>query len=61
MGPELVTETRELDIGQHPHTELHTVTWLLAGEVLHRDSLGSEQVIRARQLNLDPPIGECGR
>ena len=52
MGPELVTETRELDIGQHPHTELHTVTWLLAGEVLHRDSLGSEQVIRARQLNL---------
>ncbi|HEX6676592.1 MAG TPA: pirin family protein, partial [Actinomycetes bacterium] len=36
----------------HPHTGLQTVTWLVAGEVLHRDSLGSEQVIRAGQLNL---------
>jgi quercetin 2,3-dioxygenase len=52
MGPELVTETRGLDIGPHPHTGLQTVTWLVAGEVLHRDSLGSEQVIRAGQLNL---------
>jgi quercetin 2,3-dioxygenase len=47
-----VTETRGLDIGPHPHTGLQTVTWLVAGEVLHRDSLGSEQVIRAGQLNL---------
>jgi hypothetical protein len=31
---------------------LQTVTWLLAGEVLHRDSLGSEQIIRPGQLNL---------
>jgi quercetin 2,3-dioxygenase len=52
MGPELVTETRGLDIGPHPHTELHAVTWLLAGEVLHRDSLGSERVIRAGQDKL---------
>jgi quercetin 2,3-dioxygenase len=52
MGPEMVTETRGLDIGPHPHTGLHTVTWLVDGEVLHRDSLGSEQVIRAGQLNL---------
>jgi redox-sensitive bicupin YhaK (pirin superfamily) len=52
MGPELVTETQGLDIGPHPHTGLHTVTWLVAGEVLHRDSLGSEQIIRAGQLNL---------
>jgi quercetin 2,3-dioxygenase len=52
LGPELVTETRGLDIGPHPHTGLQTVTWLAAGEVLHRDSLGSEQVIRAGQLNL---------
>jgi redox-sensitive bicupin YhaK (pirin superfamily) len=52
MGPELVTETRGLDIGPHPHTGLQTVTWLVAGEVLHRDSLGSEQLIRAGQLNL---------
>ncbi|HVF76402.1 MAG TPA: pirin family protein [Acidimicrobiales bacterium] len=41
-----------LDIGPHPHIGLHTVTWLLDGEVLHRDSLGSEQAIRPGQLNL---------
>jgi quercetin 2,3-dioxygenase len=52
MGPELVTETSGLDIGPHPHTGLQTVTWLVAGEVLHRDSLGTEQIIRAGQLNL---------
>jgi redox-sensitive bicupin YhaK (pirin superfamily) len=31
---------------------LHTVTWLVDGAVLHRDSLGSEQVIRPGQLNV---------
>ena len=31
---------------------LQTVTWLLEGELLHRDSLGSEQLIRPGQLNL---------
>jgi redox-sensitive bicupin YhaK (pirin superfamily) len=36
----------------HPHTGLQTVSWLLSGEVLHHDSLGSEQVIRPGQLNL---------
>ncbi len=39
-------------IGPHPHMGLHTVTWLVAGELVHRDSLGSEQVIRPGQLNL---------
>jgi redox-sensitive bicupin YhaK (pirin superfamily) len=43
---------RGVDVGPHPHTGLHTVTWLLAGEVRHLDSLGSEQVIRPGQLNL---------
>jgi quercetin 2,3-dioxygenase len=52
MGPAPVTETSGLDIGPHPHTGLQTVTWLLSGEVLHRDSLGTEQLIRAGQLNL---------
>ncbi len=36
----------------HPHIGLQTVTWLLRGNVLHRDSLGSEQLIRPGQLNL---------
>ena len=52
MGPAQVTETAGLDIGPHPHIGLQTVTWLVAGEVLHRDSLGSEQIISAGQLNL---------
>ena len=47
-----MTERAGVDIGPHPHTGLHTVTWLLEGEVLHRDSLGSEQVITPGQLNL---------
>jgi redox-sensitive bicupin YhaK (pirin superfamily) len=52
MGPATVGPDRALDIGPHPHIGLQTVTWLLAGEILHRDSLGSEQLIRPGQLNL---------
>jgi quercetin 2,3-dioxygenase len=52
MGPAAVTEQHGVDIGPHPHIGLQTVTWLFDGEILHRDSLGSEQVIRPGQLNL---------
>jgi redox-sensitive bicupin YhaK (pirin superfamily) len=41
-----------MEVGPHPHIGLQTVTWLVEGEVLHRDSLGSEQLIRPGQLNL---------
>lgn len=41
-----------MSVGPHPHIGLQTVSWLLEGEVLHRDSLGSEQLIRPGQLNL---------
>lgn len=41
-----------MQIGPHPHIGLQTVTWLLDGEVVHHDSIGSEQVIRPGQLNL---------
>jgi quercetin 2,3-dioxygenase len=41
-----------MDIGPHPHIGLQTMTWLFEGEVLHRDSLGHEQLIRPGQLNL---------
>jgi len=41
-----------MEIGPHPHIGLQTVTWLLSGELVHRDSLGSEQTIRPGQLNL---------
>lgn len=52
MGPVEVTEESGLDVGPHPHTGLQTVTWLMAGAALHKDSLGSEQLIRPGQLNL---------
>ena len=52
MGPLDVDDRTEPGIGPHPHTGLATVTWLLDGELLHRDSLGSEQPIRPGQLNL---------
>jgi redox-sensitive bicupin YhaK (pirin superfamily) len=41
-----------MQVPPHPHIGLQTVTWLIAGNVLHRDSLGSEQMIRPGQLNL---------
>ena len=52
MGPIAVRAPDAVGIGPHPHIGLQTVTWLLAGELLHRDSLGSEQLIRPGQLNL---------
>ncbi|MCC6436213.1 MAG: pirin family protein [Acidimicrobiales bacterium] len=52
FGPAAVTENAGMDVGPHPHMGLHTVTWLVEGQLLHRDSLGSEQVIRPGQLNL---------
>ncbi|HWF16888.1 MAG TPA: pirin family protein [Acidimicrobiales bacterium] len=39
-------------IGPHPHMGLQTVTWLVAGEFVHLDSLGSEQLLKPGQLNL---------
>ncbi|MFG6199380.1 pirin family protein [Nonomuraea sp. JJY05] len=47
-GPQRAT----MRVPPHPHTGLQTVSWLVEGEVLHRDSLGSLQEIRPGQLNL---------
>lgn len=52
-GPALFKgDSRGMLVGPHPHTGLQTFTWMIKGEVLHRDSLGSEQVIRPGQVNL---------
>lgn len=45
-------DVASMQVGPHPHIGLHTVSWMLAGELVHRDSLGSEQVLRPGQLNL---------
>jgi quercetin 2,3-dioxygenase len=52
LGPVRTGDEVEVGIGPHPHIGLQTVTWLLSGELLHLDSLGSEQPIRPGQLNL---------
>lgn len=41
-----------LQVGSHPHTNLQTFTWMLQGEVWHQDSLGNQQLIRPKQVNL---------
>ncbi len=39
-------------VSEHPHIGLATATYLFEGEILHKDSIGSEQVIRENELNL---------
>jgi len=43
--------SNSVDVRPHPHIGLSTVTYLLAGEIVHRDSVGSEQVIRPGEVN----------
>lgn len=42
---------REVDVRPHPHIGLSTVTYLFEGEIVHRDSVGSEQPIRPGAVN----------
>ena len=52
MGPAQLDPEISVDVAPHPHIGLQTVTWLFSGEFLHKDSLGSEQLISPGQLNL---------
>ena len=42
---------RKVDVRPHPHIGLSTVTYLFAGEITHRDSVGSEQAIEPGEVN----------
>lgn len=42
---------RSMDVRPHPHIGLSTVTYLFDGEIMHRDSVGSEQAIRPGEVN----------
>ncbi len=42
---------READVRPHPHIGLSTITYLYDGEIMHRDSVGSEQSIRPGEVN----------
>ena len=52
MGPALLRADEALDVKPHPHIGLSTVTYLFDGEIKHRDSLGTELVIRPGDINL---------
>jgi redox-sensitive bicupin YhaK (pirin superfamily) len=51
MGPVAMDPGAGLDVRPHPHINLATVTYLFDGEILHRDSLGTEQPIRPGAVN----------
>lgn len=52
MGPVVFPPEHGVDVRPHPHIGIATVTYLLEGEMLHRDSLGSEQLIHPGDINL---------
>ncbi len=52
FGPEDVTGRPGMRVPPHPHIGLQTVSWLFDGEIRHRDSLGSDELIRPGQLNI---------
>src|SRR5919205_2042056 len=51
-GPDDVAGSAGMQVFPHPHTGLQTVSWLLQGEVHHRDSLGSDVTFGPGQLAL---------
>lgn len=51
MGPAEFAANQAVDVRPHPHIGLATITWLLEGEILHRDSLGNIQPIRPGEVN----------
>ncbi|MGW3517307.1 pirin family protein [Streptomyces hydrogenans] len=51
-GPDDIADEPGMQVPPHPHMGLQTVSWLHEGEVLHRDSTGSLQTIRPRELGL---------
>jgi redox-sensitive bicupin YhaK (pirin superfamily) len=51
-GPDDVSHSEGMKVPPHPHTGLQTVSWLLEGEIVHRDSLGSLQRVGPGELSL---------
>lgn len=51
-GPDDIANQEGMGVPPHPHIGLQTVSWLLDGEVHHRDSLGNDQLIGPGELGL---------
>lgn len=52
MGPARFAPGQGLDVRPHPHIGLATVTYLFAGRIMHRDSLGNALEIAPGEMNL---------
>ena len=52
FGPARLPAGRGMDVRPHPHINLATVTYLFDGAIRHRDSIGSDHVIRPGAINL---------
>ena len=52
MGPAHLSAGEGIDVRPHPHINLSTVTYMFAGAIDHRDSLGTYQRIEAGAVNL---------
>lgn len=51
-GPDDIADRPGMQVPPHPHTGLQTVSWLIEGEVHHRDSLGSDVLVAPGALAL---------
>jgi len=51
-GPDDIRDQPGMWVPPHPHSSLQTVSWLFEGEVLHRDSVGNEALVRPGELNI---------
>jgi len=51
MGPTELGPTNYMDVDQHPHIGLSTLTYMLEGELQHEDSIGTKQRIRPGSVN----------
>jgi redox-sensitive bicupin YhaK (pirin superfamily) len=52
FGPIAFGPQKAMDVPPHPHIGLQTVSWVVEGEILHKDSLGLQALARPGTLNL---------
>ncbi|WP_420601699.1 pirin family protein [Flagellimonas sp.] len=51
MAPVQLGPHKYMDVDQHPHIGLSTLTYLFDGEIMHEDSLGTKQLIKPGSVN----------
>src|SRR5690349_23920905 len=52
FGPLSFSETKPMDVAPHPHIGLHTVSLLLHGEIVHKDGIGNEALLKPGGVNV---------